>query len=79
MGWQGYLKTIRPEVWVLKELSEALHVTFPAHVGQIWHHVSNDLETGILGQVEALTHCCNCVASVGVARNILKDTLQTNL
>ena len=76
---EEYLKTICPEVWVLKELSKALHVALPAHVGQVWHHVSNDLETCILGQVEALTHCCNCVASVGVACNILKDTLQTNL
>ena len=79
IGWQGYLKTICPEVWVLKEFSEALHVTFPAHVGQVWHHVSNDFETCILGQVETFTHCCNCMAPVGVTRDVLKDTLQTNL
>ena len=73
------LEAISPEVWVLKELSEAFHVALPTHVGQVGHHVGNDLEACILGHVETLPHSCHCVPSVGVPSNILKDALQANL
>ncbi len=74
----AHLEAICPEVWVLKELPEALHVPLPAHVGQVRHHVGNHFEARILGQVEAFTNCSYCVASVGIPRHILKDALQAN-
>ena len=78
-GSSADLESICSEVGVFEELPEALHVALPAHVGQVRHHVGNDLEASILGQVEALPHCCHCMAPVCISSNILKDALQANL
>ena len=51
-----HLQAISAEGWVFEKFPEALHVPLPAHIGQVGHHVGNDLEPCILGQVEAVSH-----------------------
>lgn len=79
LAFGNHLQAICAEVWVLKELSEAFHVSFPAHVGQVWHHVGYHFEASVLCQVEAVTNCCYCVPSVCVSSDILKNALQAYL
>ena len=77
--WRAYLEAICSEIRILKKLSEAFHVAFPAHVGQVRHQVCNDFEACILGQMEAVPNSSNCVAPVGISCYILKYALQPNL
>ena len=51
-----HLQAVSAEGWVFEEFPEALHIPLPAHIGQVRHHVGNDLEPCILGQVEAVSY-----------------------
>ena len=40
--------------------------------------MSNHLESGVLGEMESLLDCLDCMTSVGVSGNIFKNALYTH-
>lgn len=58
---------------------ELLEIALHPDVGQIGHHVRDDLEPGVFTQPEALTHRLHRVPAVRIPRYILIQTLHTDL
>ena len=58
---------------------ELLHVPLKVYVGQVGHHVGHDLESGVLGLLEALADGPDRVSAVGVAGHVLVDALHSDL
>lgn len=49
------------------------------HVGQVRHHVGDNLEATLLGELKGTADCRHRVAPVGVASDILENGLHANL
>lgn len=73
------LQTIGAEGRVFEVLAELVQIALHPDVGEVGHHVADNLETSILGQLERLRDGGNRVASVRVPRHILIQTLHTDL
>lgn len=48
--------------------NKLLDIPLHADVGQVWHHVGDHFEAGVLCQVERLAHSSHCVAPGGYTR-----------
>jgi len=73
------LEPIGTEGRVFEVLAELLQVPLHSHVGEVRHHVADDLKAGIFRQLERLRDGSNRVASVRIPRDILVQTLHTDL
>ena len=73
------LQAIAPERGILKELLELFEVPLDPDVGQVRHHVRDDLEPGVFGQMERFGNGADGVPAVGVAGDVLVDRLYPDL
>ena len=73
------LEPVGAEGGVLEVLAELVQVALHADVGQVWHHVADHLEAGVLGEAEGLGHGGDGVAAVRVSRHVLVQRLHANL
>ncbi len=73
--------TIKKNTHVRKQSSyhELLHVPLEVDVGQVRHHVRDDLEACVLCLLEALASGPDGVAAVGVPGHVLVDGLHSDL
>lgn len=73
------LESIRAEQGVLEILTEPEEIAFKADVREIGHHVRNDLEPAVFGELEGFADGADGVAAIGVTSDILVDALNTDL
>ena len=55
---------------------ELLNVPLKVHVGQVWHHMRDHLEAGVLGLLERLGHCTDRVPAIRVPGDVLVHRLE---
>jgi hypothetical protein len=49
------------------------------HIWQVGHHMGDDLEAAVLGQLERVANGCHCVTAIGVPGHVLVHTLHADL
>lgn len=69
---------IRTEIRVLEKLFKRLKISLNSHIWQIRHHVTYNLVSSIFSNSECFFHWLNSMTSIGVSRNVLINTLNTN-
>ena len=73
------LEAVGAEGRVVEVLAELVQVALEIDVGQVGHHVADDLEAGVLGEGKGVGDGGNRVAAVGVAGDVFVEGLHANL
>ena len=66
------LEPVRPERGILEEFLKLPDVPLGPAIGEIRHHVRDDLVPRVLGEVERLADGSDRMAAIGIARNVLR-------
>ena len=64
---------------VFKVFPELVEISLEIDVWQIWHHVADDLESGVFGEFEGLRYGCYRMAAVRVTSDVFVQRLDANL
>mmetsp|Transcript_23674 Transcript_23674/g.35110 ORF Transcript_23674/g.35110 Transcript_23674/m.35110 type:complete len:326 (-) Transcript_23674:619-1596(-) len=76
-GWIK-LQPIRSKHGILKVFLEPLQIPIQPRIWQIGHHVRDNLESTIFGQMKRITDCRNGMSTISLTRNGFIDGLNTN-
>lgn len=77
-GWVNF-DSVWSELWILKELSEALKISLNSHIGQIRHHMCDYFISTVFCHGKGFFHCFNSVSSIRIPCNIFIDALYSYL
>ncbi|KAH6326069.1 hypothetical protein HBI37_213840 [Parastagonospora nodorum] len=72
------LQPVGAEVRVCKVLDELVEVALHADVGQVGHHVGDDLEAGVFGEAEGFGNGGDGVPAIGVAGDVFVEGLHAD-
>ena len=73
------LEPIASKRWVLEILFELFEIAFESDVGKIGHHVRDNLEAGVLGEMKGFGYGADRVSTVGIPRDVLIHGLYPDL